>query len=340
MVASMLIMQYAKVPIPDLTIQHTMNLIALRSIVAVSRAGSFSRAAAALGVDQSALSRHVLAFERDISGPVFHRTGRGVELTELGHALVPRAERLLEDADALIAIARKTSSSPSGSVDVGLVSAVSRPLAGLLYERLHRDYPGIRLRVHEAYSGKIEEWLAGGNVQVGVFNRFGSSKPADAEPLLRSEIMLLGVAGHPALRDPEIPLASVAGLPIVVPIAPNGLTTALLKHGKALGVDFNIAMEGGTSNIITDAILNGRMFTLGPLHEITRELNAGLLSAATIIKPRLSQSTWLSLSSHLPPASAARVVARCLRELVEGLVKRGLWAGARDLHKPGRTGMR
>ena len=79
-----------------------MDLKGVRAFCAVADGGSFSRAAASLGLAQSVLSRQVSALEGELGGRLFHRTGRGVQATELGLALLPRARTLLAEADQLV----------------------------------------------------------------------------------------------------------------------------------------------------------------------------------------------------------------------------------------------
>ncbi|MDO9218780.1 MAG: LysR family transcriptional regulator, partial [Lacisediminimonas sp.] len=61
-----------------------MDLKQLAFFVLAAELGSLSRAAAALGIAQSAMSRNVSALESELSGRLFYRTGRGMSLTELG----------------------------------------------------------------------------------------------------------------------------------------------------------------------------------------------------------------------------------------------------------------
>src|SRR3569832_541272 len=62
-------------------------LNSLKAFEAAARLSSFSRAAAELNVTHAAISRHVRALEAEFRTPLFDRTGRGVELTEVGRAL-------------------------------------------------------------------------------------------------------------------------------------------------------------------------------------------------------------------------------------------------------------
>jgi DNA-binding transcriptional LysR family regulator len=67
----------------------------LRAFVTPVRAGSISRAAAALGQSQPALSQQLRKLERTVGQPVLHRAATGVSLTKAGEALLPYAERIL-----------------------------------------------------------------------------------------------------------------------------------------------------------------------------------------------------------------------------------------------------
>ena len=149
-----------------------MDLKGVRAFCSVADGGGFSRAAASLGVAQSVLSRQVSALESELGGRLFHRTGRGVQATELGASLLPRAKALLAEAEQLAIEARGQRSSPSGTVDLGIVPGWAQPLITTLVQQLMADYPRIRLRVHEAYSGQVEDWMASGRVEVAVFNRY------------------------------------------------------------------------------------------------------------------------------------------------------------------------
>ncbi len=61
-----------------------MDLRQLRYFSAIARHGSFSAAAARERIAQSALSRHVIALEKELGVTLLERHARGVELTETG----------------------------------------------------------------------------------------------------------------------------------------------------------------------------------------------------------------------------------------------------------------
>lgn len=79
-----------------------MDLALLRTFVAVHRAGSFTRAAALLGLSQPAVTSQIRTLERQLGRPLFLRQARGVTPTTIGDELAHRAAPHL---DALVEIA-------------------------------------------------------------------------------------------------------------------------------------------------------------------------------------------------------------------------------------------
>src|SRR5690349_16408755 len=78
-----------------------VELRQLRYFEAVARHASFTRAAEELHVVQSALSQQVRRLEQELGVELMERTSRSVRLTSAGEAVLVRARRVLEEADAL-----------------------------------------------------------------------------------------------------------------------------------------------------------------------------------------------------------------------------------------------
>jgi DNA-binding transcriptional LysR family regulator len=78
--------------------EHDMDWDRLRVFLAVTEAGSFTRAGRALSLSQSAVSRQMIALEEELGASLFHRHARGLVLTEPGedfhHAVRDMAEKL------------------------------------------------------------------------------------------------------------------------------------------------------------------------------------------------------------------------------------------------------
>ena len=62
-------------------------------------------------------------------------------------------------------------------------------------------------------------------------------------------------------------------------------------------------------------MLASDLATISPRDVFSREIAAGELAAIPIVRPRILQTTWMSVSSQHPPSNAAQIVARLIRAL-------------------------
>lgn len=90
----------------------------LRALVAVARAGSFTKAAGKLGVSQSALSQTVKQIEDRLGVRLLARTTRSVSLTEAGERLVRVAEPRFEEIEATLDAIEGLRERPAGTVRI------------------------------------------------------------------------------------------------------------------------------------------------------------------------------------------------------------------------------
>jgi DNA-binding transcriptional LysR family regulator len=301
-----------KSELPD---RHIMDIRQLRTFVDVASNGSYARTASIVGIAQSALSRQLSALERDIGGRLFHRTGRGVVLTELGERMLPRARTLVADAEAWERTAKQERSDPHGEVTLGVVPVASRGLMALLVAELRQRYPGIRLRALEAYSGQVEEWLASGRVEIGIHNRYRRGRVANAEVLARADVHLIARRDHPMARRRELAVRSFAEIPLAMPVRPNSLTSVLTGLAASQHFELDIRLEAGSTPLIREVMLASDLATISPRQVFASEIVSGELVAIPIVRPKISQTTWMSVSSQHARSGLADIVARLIRQL-------------------------
>ncbi|GGD93071.1 LysR family transcriptional regulator [Aureimonas endophytica] len=90
----------------------------LRIFHAAAEAGSFTHAADALNLSQSAISRQVAALEQEIGAPLFHRHARGLVLSEQGEILFQTATDVLKRLEMVQAQLTETREKPTGRLRV------------------------------------------------------------------------------------------------------------------------------------------------------------------------------------------------------------------------------
>src|SRR5581483_7681993 len=102
-----------------------MEMHQLRYVVAVSRAGNFSRAAEQCHVSQPSLSQQVQKLEEELGERLFDRMKRSTKLTAPGEAFLCRAVRILEEAEAAKREAADAQHLSFGKIALGVLPTIA-----------------------------------------------------------------------------------------------------------------------------------------------------------------------------------------------------------------------
>jgi len=110
--------------------------------------GGFARAARALGIPKSRLSRHVMALEAQLNVRLLNRSTRRFAVTEVGHEVYRHATAMLAEADAALEAVEFARADPRGTIRASCPVALAQSaLAPMLPDFLEK-YPAVRLHLH------------------------------------------------------------------------------------------------------------------------------------------------------------------------------------------------
>ncbi len=292
-----------------------MTLKELRIFTLLAELGSVTSASTSLGIAQSAVSRQISDLEAKIGQRLFHRTGRGLVVTEFARTLLPRATALLADMKQFSDDAKAGSDVSAGVVTIGFVPGVTSPLSSLLFNRLRQTFPGIQLSIFEGYTGEIESWLTTSKIDIGVLNSYRTDSPIRFQPLFSSDVYLIGPANSTHLTGPTIPFRKLVEIPLVHTVTPNNLTVLSHKIARQNGLTLRIAALADSARAIHDLIANSGLHCTFPYHAVAMQLAAGQFKAARIVEPSITQKVVLATSTHHPLSESARRVVKTLLAL-------------------------
>lgn len=309
----------------DFTIDVASDLQKWRAFVAIGELGSLTRAALFLDSNQSLLSRQLNALERECGARLFNRTGRGVELSDVGERLFPRVKALLADAQALEQEIRGESREPSGRVTVGILPSIGLPLVHRLYSAMRERHPLVSLKILEGSSGQVEEWLADARVDIAVLYRYGPTLPDTEQSLAVVDSYLIGPMGDALSRGAEVPFSKLGDLPYILPSAPNGLRSAMEALARQLHITLAPAIEADSLPLQKSLVETEGLFTVLPLHAVWREVAAGHLQAAPIVNPRMQRTIAMATAKSKGPPRAVSAVAALIVDIVDQMAVEGMW---------------
>ncbi|ASB76042.1 TPA: LysR family transcriptional regulator [Enterobacter hormaechei subsp. hoffmannii] len=259
------------------------SLRQLRVFVTVAQARSFSRAGEMIGLSQSAVSHSVKELETQTGVKLLDRTTREVVLTEAGHQLATRLERLLDELNSTLRDVGRLGQQLSGTVRVAASQTISAHLIPQCIAESNHRYPDIDFVLHDRPQQWVLESIRQGDVDFGIVIDPGAVSDLECEVVLSEPFLLL-------CRDDD-PLASLSQ---VAWQALQGANLVLQDYasGSRPLIDAALAAQGVKATIVQEI---GHPATLFPMVE------AGIgISVLPALALPLPQGSRLTVKRFLP----------------------------------------
>jgi DNA-binding transcriptional LysR family regulator len=290
------------------------NLNDLLAFVTVAREGTFTRAAATLGVTQSALSQAVRGLEDRLQIRLLTRTTRSVSLTPAGERLLQTIGRRFEEIEAELDALTELRDKPAGTVRITCGDNALHTILLPKLTPLLRDYPEIKLEFDVNYGFRD---IVADRFDAGV--RLGSTIDKDMIAIPIGPPLRMAVVASPAYFEAR-----------PIPKTPNDLTDHncinqrmptsgglyvwdFERRGRKVNVRVDGSLIFNTAAPQVDAALAGLGITLLPEDEIMEYIEAGhLVRVLEDWCPKFA-GYHLYYPSRRQPSPAFSLVVKALR---------------------------
>jgi LysR family nitrogen assimilation transcriptional regulator len=288
-----------------------MDIQRLEHFVKVVETGSFSKAAIALRMSQSALSRQIMELEESVGQPLLLRTGRGAVPTEAGQVLLAHARAILSIAVRAKEEIADLDIAPRGRVSLGMPPLMGLRFGADLVTRFHAKFPEARLVLVEGISLHLREWLLDGRLDAALLYDSPPLVQLDYEVLGREPLALFGPRSAPRLPG-TIPVAKLVRYPLVLPSAPNAIRTLIDAALRENEISLKIIAEVAAAPTLLSLVSQGVAYTILPV-SAARAAAPDQLQVARLVGPAIHNRVALAVPRTRP-------LSRLGRELI-GLVR-------------------
>ncbi|MGB7419406.1 MAG: LysR family transcriptional regulator, partial [Erythrobacter sp.] len=223
---------------------------------------SFYRAARALGVEQSTLSRSVLRLERAVGAKLFHRTTAGVSTTVVGARFIRNARTLVASADHMIAITRAAGEGRAGSLVFGFNCAISASNLRSTMLCWAGKNPEVNLEGVEADRRELLGGLDSGEIDIAILMGDAGQDGFRREVFWSERILVALPAGHPLANNEIVHWTDLRGQRFALTAADPGpdIRDMLLGRLSMAGVPTDIRMSRTSRETILSLLgLGGRV---------------------------------------------------------------------------------
>ncbi|KVC36785.1 LysR family transcriptional regulator [Burkholderia pseudomultivorans] len=256
------------------------NFADLLAFIAVARERSFTRAAARLGVSQSALSYTIRALETRLGVRLLTRTTRSVSPTEAGERLLRNLAPRFDEIEAELSAVAELRDKPAGTVRINATDYVIRTLLWPKLSPMLRDYPDLKVEFVTDYG--LSDIVAE-RFDIGV--RLGDQVAKDMIAVRISPDLKMAIVGAPAYfaqrARPVVPRDLVAHDCINLRLPTHGALYAweLAKDGDTLQVRVDGQVTFNGTYEMLDAALDGYGLAYVPADLAAPHVAAGRLDS-------------------------------------------------------------
>lgn len=308
-----------------------MNSRQLRFFLQVAESGSVRRAADALHIAQPALSRQIQQLEDEIGVALFHRSDKGVTLTDAGRLLRDRAAPLVRQLERLQQEVRDEYNEPSGELSLAIPPSMADLLVVPAISQFKLSYPNVTLRVVEYISGVINAWamVQQGDADLGIVTDYEPWAGLLRIPFIQEPLCVVGPFNAGLQFSKPLDLKDVSDLPLVLPSRPNTFRLIIESALSEQRLPLKIAAEINTPKLIVAAVEAGVGFAVTAYCASHSRLTQNEVCVAPIKGQHVSWSIIQSRESPLP--RSGRLMHELFVSIARDRINSGQWKDARLL---------
>lgn len=245
-----------------------MELRQIRYFIEVAEREHVTRAAEALHVAQSAVSRQIFNLEAELGVQLFIREGRTIRLTAIGKTFLEhmkRAMNIIEDAKQVI---EEYTDPDRGTVHIGFPSTLATYLLPTVISAFRKEYPHVKFDFHQGSYIELYHSIQRGDVNIALLAPVPPKTDKLASTVLFTEnIVALLPKGHKLTNRTFIHLNDLRDEAFI--LFPEGakLREIVMNHCQQHGFYPTVAFEGQDIDSIKGLVAAGLGISLVP--EIT-----------------------------------------------------------------------
>jgi DNA-binding transcriptional LysR family regulator len=264
-----------------------VNLDTLRLYCDVVRLRSFSRAAAAGGVSQSAASQAIQQLEAELDATLLDRSRRPLAPTAEGRGFYDACRGLLAGFDKARADLAASRERVEGTVRVAAIYSVGLHDMSRHMQPFMAAYPNARVLLECLHPHKVVEAVRNDEADLGILSYPPASRALAVLPLREEPMMVVTHPSHPLARRRRVSPADLDGERFVAFDHDLPIRRAIDRALKQHGVKVDVAMEFDNVETIKQAIGIAAGISILPAPTVQKENEIKTLAAVELALPGL-----------------------------------------------------
>ncbi|MEL7359895.1 MAG: LysR family transcriptional regulator [Cyanobacteria bacterium J06560_6] len=289
---------------------------ALIAFIEVAERGSFTDAAAALNLSQPTVSQQVRRLEKFVGIKLLHRRSNKVYLSLAGEAFISHCRTGLQDIEAGIASALRTSKTTEGTVTLGITCFNAPRCLSKALKCYHQQYPDVQVQI---LGGIPDDLIAGLQAQTIDLAIVSLPVPIEGfrfETLYSEPLWLMANSTHPLASLESVTWKDICIHPLILPRQEKhfGIRSIVETLYSSHQSQISTVIEVSGSQPLRQLLLSDYGISFLPPSQFQKDLEDGVLTAIHPARIELKHQVAVATHPKHPPNAAAQKLLDAIRQ--------------------------
>lgn len=285
----------------------------LRVFQAVADKLSFTRAAEAMGITQSAVSHHIAKLEQELHLELIQRNGHSIALTPAGQALRTEGGKILRQVAELPALVRAASHPDFGHLRIGASATACQYLLPDTLREVRECFPKFTLSISPGDSPLVMQWVQESQVDLGIMILTDPRTRLRIYPLFEDELGLVLNPLHPLASKAKIRAADLQEQRMVLYSRFSATYQLVERHLSRMKLPIKDAIELGAIEAIKELVKLGLGISILAKWVIQPQLDDGSLIWRPLPGPSLKRTWVIAMHNDKTPTLVERTFIELCR---------------------------
>ncbi len=249
----------------------------LKLFEAVSRLGSYTRAAEELFLTQPAVSIQIKRLENQTGLPLFEKVGKKIFPTAAGKVMYTASVDILKRVQDLAISVEELKGTVKGKLQVSVVTTAKYFLPNLLGVFLQK-YPDVEPKLKFTNRANVIDRLMNNDDDFVIMGQIPEDTNLESYPFLNNILGIIAPVDHPLANKKNISLAEIAEQRILIREIGSGTRYVFDQLLDKHNIEIEPYMELGSSEALKQAVMAGLGIAVVSLHSVQLELEVNKLT--------------------------------------------------------------
>ncbi len=288
----------------------------LRSYCLVVETKSFSRAAQAKHMTQSAMSRLVKSLEEELGVKLLHRKEKAVVPTSEGRLFYEHARKILEDYARM---EHDISTATNTAKDTLRLGASRTPAIHFLPQILYdfsKAHPDIRIDLSVCKTSSVLRDLKEGRIDVGIVEGSINNEMLSAEAIAEDEVVIIAPEDHPLAKKKNVAVSDLATETFILPDPGSGTRELVDGFLRDAGLDagrIKVRMTLGSPELIVQMVQTGMGLAFASKWSVFAAVKQGMVKVIRVPGKKMKRHFYL-VGLDREPSAVAKTFRTFLKE--------------------------